>query len=108
MEQGAIVHGLSAYTAKKCRCEAVCRPAWAEYMRRYKRTPRRRGQLAVSHVDRQAFYPDKAPPRVRRLTGLGEQILAEAERRYGKKADDLLEQAVRRVGVNGFGFESVA
>lgn len=103
----ALKHDVADYVAGRCRC-AQGKAAWAAYMRARRRRKRAPVRRTRNHIARVAYYSDKQPRVGVQLTRLGQQIISEAERKHGRPVDDLLEQAVRRLGVDGFAFEAVS
>lgn len=102
-------HGVTAYANGSCRCARICRPAWASYHRNRRRkatTPgTRRRATRGKYVERAEYYLDKQPEIRVALTGLGEQILRQAEQHTRKNVNDIVEQALRAVGAHGFAFD---
>lgn len=50
-------HGATGYSNQKCRCEEICKPGWAAYMREYRKRRRRAGMplLEARRVTRPAL-----------------------------------------------------
>lgn len=95
-------HGVTAYANGTCRCARICRPAWRAYIRDRRRT---QSGVRVARRTRSTakaeYYMGKEPPVAVAFTRLGKQILQQAERLAGENMDDLMERAVRKLGVQG-------
>lgn len=94
-------HGVTAYGNGTCRCARICKPAWAEYTRdrRRAKTGGARRRLR-QHVARASVYRDKEAMGIE-ITELAKQILRKAELVAGENMDDLVERAIRTLGVEG-------